>query len=83
MPNSWLSSNSPGQLIMSSVIQHKDAPPGFLHGIVNWEFPTLTALNAATGFTLNDRHKVAYVSSPSPKYYALSEISPITWTPLN
>jgi hypothetical protein len=67
----------------NSNIQHKDIAPGFRHGIVEWEYPTVTALNAAVGFTLTDRHKIAYVSSPSPKYYALSEVSPITWTPLN
>ena len=63
--------------------QHSDLPAGKLHGIVNWEFTTYAALIAKTGFTLTDRHKIAYVSSPTPKYYALSEVSPITWTPLN
>lgn len=68
---------------MSTIVQHRDLPAGFLHGIANWEYPTYAALIAATGFTATDRHKIAYVSSPTPKYYALSEVSPITWTPLN
>ncbi len=68
---------------MSSVIQHQDLPPGKRHGIVNWEYPTYAAMIAAVGFTINDRHKIAYVATPSAKYYALSEVIPITWTPLN
>ncbi len=68
---------------MSSSAQHRDIPLGNRHGIANWEFPTYAALIAATGFTAVDRHKIAYVSTPTAKYYALSEVVPITWTPLN
>ena len=59
-------------------IQHSAIPAGQIHTIANWLFASEAARAASSGYTVNDLHKVAYVTETS-QYWALASVSPLTW----
>lgn len=70
---------------MSTVIDHQDAPIGYIHTIANWIFGTLAERDAYTDVTAKDFHKIAYVTAEAA-YYSLIAIDigtgARTWIPI-
>ena len=68
---------------MRLVVQHRDIPQGYVHGIVNWVFSNLTERDNFTGITAEDIHKVCFVESGTGEYFAVAAVDQIngvvTW----
>lgn len=58
---------------MATILQHSDAPLGYIHGVANWEFTTKEEMLAYTDVAAIDYHKVAYITADKD-YYALVHI---------
>src|SRR5690606_13230169 len=60
---------------------HSNLGLGDIHRLANWEYPTATARNAATGFMAHDIGKIAK-QTDNNTFWELTAVTPTTWLPV-